>query len=415
MIIINRLNLIILVLILSNISCTKEESEFIESHIVDYSSANTIPINVNESREVVLSEIFDDIYYIPLETRYDNYIGNFTKIDFKDDLIFIFTGRTLFIYDDLGNYRHRINIPEGNGPGELIYPEDFIFHPEEMHISVLGFMKINKYTFDGDLIHEYMLEVSPTKFTISESGDYILFMNNSLFQSNEIKNLGHNLLFMDDLGEVYHGLFTIDPRKGGVGFNIPDNFPVYNGSQYYYSHPDYFIYDISDNEVSAKYYLDFGNNKIPESFFDNIEIQSQAMFNMQALESGYAGMISSFYETDHVLHFNFMVSITQPALRAFILKSNDYHTIIAEEMINDIDHGLSPIFISRKDNDLCTLVYAHDLIEKSENIQLILHDSDLKEYMQREQNLINLTQDMSNDDNPVLMCGITKEFSMVSN
>jgi hypothetical protein len=97
--------------------------------------------------EFKLSEIAEDVSYIPLETNKDCLIGNrFSFPKFTKEFIFIETGGIVFQFDKQGKFIRRIN-KSGQGPNEC-YTRDFAVCEKKELIYIFDNWNLSVYIFD---------------------------------------------------------------------------------------------------------------------------------------------------------------------------------------------------------------------------------------------------------------------------
>lgn len=85
-----------------------------------------IPIEEAVSTEVKMFDLLDDAFFIPLETKEDNLLGEIKKVKFTEDKIYLNSGNSvLACYDMDGNHVFDID-RQGRGPGEYQQIDDFV-------------------------------------------------------------------------------------------------------------------------------------------------------------------------------------------------------------------------------------------------------------------------------------------------
>ncbi len=139
---------------------------------------DTIPvvkINVNEIESDFadnLSEVFEPIDIIPLETKQESFVGGASRIKFYGDNIYVFDkdgAKGLLVFSKNGKFKYKIgNI--GKGPGEYLYPKDFDIYKDE--IRILDLNKIVVYDISGKFKKEFQLDFLADFFaTVSDNYD----------------------------------------------------------------------------------------------------------------------------------------------------------------------------------------------------------------------------------------------------
>jgi hypothetical protein len=92
-----------------------------------------------------LSEIADDIQYIPLETNPDAFMRFVGSLKEGNDKFYINTVLELLCFDKTGKFLYKL-AQQGRGPGEYIYLSDYDIKPEKNLVIVLTRGKLNFYT-----------------------------------------------------------------------------------------------------------------------------------------------------------------------------------------------------------------------------------------------------------------------------
>ncbi len=110
-------------------------------------------LSANETSR--LSELFEPLAAIALETKPTSIIQKIDKLVFHNDDIYVLDSegaKGLLVFSKDGKFKHRIG-NQGNGPGE--YPEAFDFDISNQEIRILSFQKLHYYTTSGEYLrHE---------------------------------------------------------------------------------------------------------------------------------------------------------------------------------------------------------------------------------------------------------------------
>jgi len=157
---------------LALMSCKGEEKE--------QEIQNTLTVfDLDDLRPTVdklkLSDIAENIEYIPLETRDDCLIGNINDIQFIDEFIFVYGVGDIFQFDHQGSFIRKL-FRIGKGPGEC-YARDFAIDTDNSLVYIFDNYKYkyNIYSFDGDFISSFD-DPNPNNNT----GRHFMIHNNQL-------------------------------------------------------------------------------------------------------------------------------------------------------------------------------------------------------------------------------------------
>lgn len=123
------------------------------------------------TEEVTLSDLADEVTYIPLDTA--KLFNGVMHSEFTDDFIFISTGKELLKYDHTGKLLQQVGTL-GPGPEEYTRCLQFSIDRESRKIFVLCSPEIVVYSFDGKFLNRMKLpeETNPI---------YIRYQNQSLY------------------------------------------------------------------------------------------------------------------------------------------------------------------------------------------------------------------------------------------
>jgi hypothetical protein len=137
---------LILFVILLTAQCSVDKKE----------SDKTIDIeaNVQNFKGVKLSELAEQIEYIPLQTDSSNMLERISTIDISDKYIFINGLNSCFLFDRNGKFLSQIG-RKGKGPGEYLYPGSVEISGEYLFVAnlknILVYNVYNKFIANIDV------------------------------------------------------------------------------------------------------------------------------------------------------------------------------------------------------------------------------------------------------------------------
>ena len=246
-------NIIVLVSLIF-FSCTNSEKH---QHI-ENKRINLPPLK--EEKIEKMSNLFDVKRYVPLQTVENKYVGEISKLITTSAKYIIFDAVSMrvFIFDkETGNV---INIVEalGQGPREYSTILDITYQKINDEIVILAPEKILWYTSNGEYKYEKKGKVFASNISVSSFGKVLLYAD---YSENTIENevVKNNLLMLKDD-------YSIDKKY--MPFNkMVNSFvrlnPFINlGKDFlYYEKKEDILYGLDENEeLSAKYHIDYGNN-----------------------------------------------------------------------------------------------------------------------------------------------------------
>ena len=372
------------------------------SNKIDKEQSKTIPVSIEEAKEIPMSELFSKLQYITLKTDSENQIGRITKIQVTDKYIALLDDakKGVWIFTRMGSLLNFIAVPDGNGPGEVTFLFDFDID-DQNRIHAIGRFKMVVYNLDGTLQNEFTFKYPGYKFSyFSESDIYAIYTYGSSYQTGQIDNTGSNIIFIDSSGKLQETALPVQLFKGNIKIIIPDNFPSFNGKQLFVGHPDPVVYQIEPGSLKERYILDFGNHSVPPETYELREnYTSETRFIVkEILDKGFITFIMRVLETKKWAIFDFQVANGK---RHYAIHDKTKDTTgVASHLVNDIDYGLSPFFDTATDSKIFTIVQPNDLLKRLQKIKQenpeLLRGSKM-------QNLLNLTDTLSTFDNPIIM------------
>lgn len=265
-----------------------------------------------------LSSFFKKISYIPLDAPNDSFlIGNINKIKVVNDEVFILTSRKLLSYDandGNGNFYLRKN---GKAPDEYISISD-IWVDEFVEILDTNAKRIKRYDRKGNFLCDILIPSNAFSFHKLDSVNYILYNNNMLTDNNQ-----HKLTFFNSATQnIEKKHFPIDKNIANYFFvRETSNFSSYSGVISFFSNPEHIIYTNRNQELEAKYKLDFGKHTIPKTFFDT-EFSDIAEFSKEAYKRGYIYFVNNLCENAQYIIFSFMAGEDRKSHLSIFNKSN---------------------------------------------------------------------------------------------
>lgn len=211
----------------------------------------TISVDLNESSNVSIWDIFTKIELIPLETTELSLMKNIMKvIDYNDNYYVLdYRNAEILIFNSQGKFLHKIS-DKGVGPEEYINISDFEIDFGENKIVFLSPVNYSKYEYDlkGDFIRTYKLPETPGAYKsfLSLNKDTTVYFSFDL--SNRIK------LYSKKENKIIKEIFPEEE-------NLLNNFSYYEFPYLNYffrsSSNTLYMFDI-DGSIIQGYIWDFG-------------------------------------------------------------------------------------------------------------------------------------------------------------
>jgi len=352
-----------------------------------------------------MSDIADDISYIPLDNKYP--FGNTFKHTIVGGSIYLSTKDFgVLVFNDAGKGVRRIGV-KGNGPGEYRYCLSFTVDERTGNIYVLDRGKIKVYSPGGRFIRE----IHYGDFRKGYHADKVEIFNSLLFVSDNLYMGGsiNSWVFMDTLGSL------VSVKKNSVApfnSNLGDDCPIYKfgGDLFYWNNYNDTIFSISpDLSYKAAYLFSSGDHRWPMT---HIEVQTPEDFR-QILYKLFR--LVDMFETKQflILYYGYLDGneicfINKKTKKSFLATKEvlqDGKRVPKSCLLNDLDGGL-PLIKS----------LGYYTVNGDEYITTLINPSDLKVYVsgdefkyivpkypEKKKEVEKLANSLSETDNPVLM------------
>lgn len=376
----------ILILIILLISCKPNDKSLFEFD----------PSSLKEN-EITLSEIADDINYIPLDNSFPlasinsaynpNIVNNFIYLNDENIGLLIF-GRD-------GGFLRKVG-SKGRGPGEYLYCHEFTINQNTGTVYVYdGDKNIKIYSKNGAFRKSFSLSEYGGSIDVIEIFNSMLFISYQLQYNDDDK---YEWIILDTLGNlIKKKVRTIPPFKsnflaGGGTFIFDQKLNFWNQ----------FIDTVFSFSPDFTYKTNFifkpGEYRLPKTYIDDPYNQKSLFITMnQLFETKYFLMIRySFYREK-----NGFVIIDKKSRESFLSywSYENYGSIT-----NDLDGGtkfLPRTYLAENRREY--------LIELIDPYQLKTHVSgnefknSLPKYPEKKKELEKLANSLKETDNPVLM------------
>ena len=265
-----------------------------------FNNINIIDVNPSEITTVKFSDIFKNFSIIPLQTSESCYLPEIEEILICKENFIIKTTKSIFIFKLTGEYITKID-QIGKGPSEHEYISDILIDEKNEHIEFIDFYnwKLLQYDLTGNFIKAKKLPFFVDAFIKIDNNHYFLYTtdpNNITDCKLNIYNFNkENVEFKSFPINTNHNEY-LNFWKNTVFYNFDDRIS-------FIINPFDTIYEIN-NDIKYRYLINFGNNKIPASFY-NKKYSDILDFSQKSSARNYAYNIDRFYETDNFLFFQF--------------------------------------------------------------------------------------------------------------
>lgn len=275
-----------------------------------------ISVDINNVSSLLLSELFDTLEYVPLETS-DEALFSFPehlKITKQGDVYFL-SNKSFYLFDgNSGKCKMKL-FKLGGGPGEYQSIFDSYVNEANSEIEILdnNGKKVLIYDKDGNYLRNIALNFSPFSMTKTNDSIYWFYNNNLISDVSDCKLVCYNSKGSKIIGEF----FPIDKHLAEFFFVSDERNVAFDGKELFYmASPVDTIYsiDLKEKKQKVAYCLDLHSNRIPSSFLGQ-NFTDIVEFSQKASKRGYIYAFPTFafngrivitaYRKDKDLFMNF--------------------------------------------------------------------------------------------------------------
>ncbi len=384
-----------LILFFILISCAQKQSE--ESKII------SIDLDQLPADQIEISKLIKDIRVIPLETTPESMLGSLAQLEHDNSNIFYHSNQdqTIYRFSAEGKFLNKF-CHLGKGPGEYSKIRNMQIVPgtETLMVSDVRQRKMIQYDFMGNLIREFMLPSSTGMFRFLENG--IIALHLSKMHSFVNDSICNDLVFLDMEGNIIsRQFFHNTPLQ--FAFGDPFTRPNEDGTYYYTRQFDYNLYSLKDTSLpEIAYEIDYGKYKGKIDELEGSGIEAFSAFQKKGKVSRIDGLVNS---TEFLAIMN--LRQRKASMLLFDKKSQKILTM-GTDSLNNIGYLSGfPIRIPRdsyRDNFI-SILDAIDLITSINSMS-----ADQKKSLRRQVEGFDRIEDISENDNPVLVYYKFKDF-----
>jgi len=366
-----------------------------------------IKVDVEDARPLAMSEFFSNVTYLPLKTPNSRPIGYIFKIMPQGDKIVLYdrSSQSVWVFSDSGEYITEVRIPYGRGAGEIEHISD-VYFDKEFNVHAMGAFKYVEYDMNGELLNETQFDqfVQAIVYSNRDSMYYANF-EGSPNQRIDEKFRDFQLYAFNKDGEIENGYLPLSKNKMGIGYTIPNRFPLYENKLFFFRHLDDTVYELSADTVKAAFRFNFGEQTLTDEVFENRYSYGSEMWewsdfwDAEVRPYGYITYLS-FVELTHEFIFSGVGSGNGSHFMILYNRETGEVDVGEEKFINNIDYGPSPFLYSSSDEYLYSYVNAGDLLRRLNSVyqnNREIYGSDKMKELRR------LASDMREESNPVLM------------
>ena len=344
-----------------------------------------------------ITDKFEIVDYILLQTSPECIVSNIWALKIRDDKIFTFNNRSVFVWNKSGEFIRKIG-KQGNGPGEMLMPTDFAISPDGNTIAIWDNYRetMNKYDLMGK--HLWSKKMGPRQvcnFCWAKSGQFILYSNYATLTTKEC-----SFYLMDQFGDNIKQLLPFEKDEYGDSYMSYYNFPTYGSLQYAQKNLDNLVYSLNiKDELKPCYKVEFDCGNLEKDKFKKYMYDPHSLF--EAVKNDESAYVIIFHENDKF----YAITYNKGNERStnILLKNNNGQFLIKHNPRNFDPLGeIIPIF----NNDTIILIVEPYKLKASLKNMLPAVKAQMGQSFAT---LEKIAKETSEEDNPVLLILKMKE------
>lgn len=335
--------------------------------------ATRIPMgqNIDKSKELQVSQVVEDIRFIPLETNTDCYLEqDISKIEVFDNMIFISDYKYIYTFDLNGKFLRRIG-KQGRGPGEYSPPgfQTFLIDKENKQLIIYDLMskRMIVYDFEGKFIRNKTIDFLPGPMEWINEESFAIYNMGFTYE----KEPWYDFYILDKEGETLrmNKFVKLADKKYGLVV-YPPIFYTYQGKTRYKNPHENIIYELGDSKKPTPvYFIDYGKyEKYSDEDDVQISIKNNVGINRSNPKSFEKIGLLGLSETDDFL-FIFYGHQEKRKVGVYDKKENSFYQLLEKEGdlygLKDDLYGGIPLFPKNgiSNGTLYTHIDIHELKE----------------------------------------------------
>lgn len=341
--------------------------------------------------------LIDTIFAVKLETNKRNIIGNIDEIKIYNDRIYVLDkgiAKMIYVFDINGRFIGQIG-RKGRGPGEYQTPEGIEIDKvnNELIVVSVANRKFLRYDLVGNFLGDFDVEVAFVDFKILENGNFVLLAGDEP-NTHLGKEMSKRIIYItDNRGNIvsYGPKYCTDFED--VKIRRLGNLMVQNNEiSYAYKFSDT-IFQVNNNELTAKYKIDLGSYALNRERLKNLSTQD--FINASIKLNNPIDFTGEHFQTKDYLLFRITINRS-----LFSLYYNKKCNKLFTSLSNPIDESYwMGSWVSSYQDYFIASMNAHELLSSMENLK--------KNYPYRLNNMYaklgwNQEFDISDSDNPIL-------------
>lgn len=348
-----------------------------------------------------VSQFVDSIYYVPLETRSDNLLGNISKLIPLKDKWMIVDDRThsIFFFTDKGKYLYKIS-KQGIAPGEYVQMRSVAVDEIGDRLFVMDQNRVLVYNMKGEFKDDFKLNFFCTDFAYVGNDMLACYCDYNVNRKMMNKRGEIPLLVLYDLSshETYPYCYGSASITQSEVIDYHSLFPSNDGIGVMCTYPfSDVVYEISSDVVSGKYIVDFGkeNKERQEKLETLLKEEALSAHDVSEGKKGYPDfwVLHGCMESEDIMYVGYN-NYAQGRVGSFLMdkKSNKHIEGFATHgwpIKNDLDKGYALIPMALKGRNFYTVVPPFYFVDKKDEIT--------------DTRLHGIIENLTGEENPIIM------------
>lgn len=252
---------------------------------VDSSEMVTLRIDPESARGAKVSEIFEEVKFIPLETTKESLFGSIDHLELTKNCFVVYDHDTkaVLIFNKNGKFKAKVNSSKLNESDEkdkqAFYGFKLIKTNETELIRIASGKKYYLFDLEGKLTKKYLREMKDSKENHFKFADSITSIAPFHVSRDGKDSTFHEIAILNNKKEValYFPLeFDRFKTDQYIGSGNPITDSHLKNELFYIRYYDYNIYRIKPKSLSLAYRIIFpANNSVPKDFLTNPDYKNK--------------------------------------------------------------------------------------------------------------------------------------------
>ena len=391
------------------LSCSNSKNENENSNKI--LSKKVLEVNFSKAKVYSYSNLFTSVKYLPLETVSGHLVGDISKIISTNDRYFIKSGSKISVFDESGKFQFDID-EKGEAPGHYRGITDFLVDTTSQQIEILDnrSFKVYVYDWEGKYVKDWKHNILAASFAKIDANTYTFYCGNWINKDYPYQLL----IYSKDKQKIIDSFLPIDERKAKyVNYLDTNNFNQYGADMLVTGSGDDTIYELQSNQLIPRYYLDFEQNKIPDSFYDK-EYENVSYFDKAFVKNDYAGLFNVSFDENSV------------GLSVLVTKGDDKYLLIhsnktgQDRLISAFEDDIffnnyrksvlkvQPFFHSS--NAIIAVIESTNLVDQVDSLHKVMSSQQWKAFSLAHTETVKTVKNLTAASNPVLQIFRLKPF-----